>query len=108
MNWIMKIQKCFESNSLFYTRHAKFEMENEGFGRIHDREVYEAVSGGEVIEEYIEDKPYPGVLIFGKTMAERPLHIVCAYNKEENLAIIITVYHPNPELWIDYKRRRKP
>jgi len=107
MNWIQKIRKCFESDSIFYTRHAKFEMENEQFGRILDHEVYEAICGGEVIEEYPEDKPYPGALIFGRTTAGRPLHIVCAYNKEEDLAIIITVYHPNPDLWIEYRRRRE-
>ena len=46
------------------------------------------------------------VLVFGKTVAVRPLHIVCAYSKEEALAIIITVYHPNPDLWIEYRMRR--
>jgi hypothetical protein len=91
-----------------YTGHAKFEMKNEEFGRIHDYEVYEAVCNGEVIEEYPEDKPYPSVLILGRTKEERVLHIVCAYNKEEDLAITITAYQPNPELWIDYKRRKKP
>ena len=107
MDWIQKIQRCFESNSVFYTRHAKIEMEAEEFGRIFDLEVYEAVWSGEVIEEHPEDKPYPSVLIFGRTMASRPLHIVCAYNEEENLVIVITVYHPNPDLWIEYKRRKK-
>jgi len=82
-------------------------MVNEEFGRILDHEVYEAVSGGEIIGEYPDDKPYPSVLIFGKTMTDRPLHMVCAYSKEENLAIIVTVYHPHRDLWIDYKRRRK-
>jgi hypothetical protein len=108
MNWIQKIRECFASDAVFYTRHAKFGMENEEFGRILDHEVCETVYSGEVIEEYPEDKPYPSVLIFGRTMADRPLHIVCAYNKREDLAIIITVYHPNPELWTEYKRRRKP
>jgi hypothetical protein len=104
---IQRIQECFESNSVFYTKHAKFEMENEEFGRILDYEVYEAVCSGEIIEEYPEDRPYPSILIFGKTKADRPLHILCAYNEDENLTIIITVYHPDPNLWIEYKRRRK-
>ncbi|MEW6687102.1 MAG: DUF4258 domain-containing protein [Candidatus Edwardsbacteria bacterium] len=107
MGMIQKIRKCFESDSVFYIRHAKFEMENEEFGRIFDHEIYEAVYDGEVIEEYPEDKPYPSILIFGKTIVERPLHIVCAYNEAENLVIIITVYQPNPALWIDYKMRKK-
>lgn len=107
MDWIQKIRGCFESGTIFYSRHAKFEMESEEFGRIFDREVYEAICNGKVIEEYPEDKPYPSVLIYGKTAVNCPLHIVCAYDKAENLAIAITVYHPNPELWIKYKRRKK-
>lgn len=107
MNWIQKIRECFEFNSVFYTRHAKVEMGFEEFGRIFDHEVSEAVCSGEVIEEYPEDKPYPSVLICGRTTSDRPLHIVCAHDIEENLSIVITVYQPNPDLWIDYKRRKK-
>lgn len=107
MNWIQRLRKCFESNSIFYTRHSKFEMEQEKFGRIFEHEIYEAIFNGEVIEEYPDDKPYPSVLIYGKTMRESPLHIVCAYNKEDDIGIIITVYHPDPDLWIEYKRRKK-
>ena len=55
MNWIQEIQGCFESDSVFYTRHARFEMEDEEFGRILHPEVYEAVCNGEVVEEYPED-----------------------------------------------------
>ena len=107
MDWIKKIHKCFEFDSVLYTRHARSEMQKEEFGRIFEHEVFEAVNAGEVIEEYPEDKPYPSALILGRTIANRPLHIVCAYNKEEDLAVIITVYHPNFEQWIDYKRRKK-
>ncbi len=83
-------------------------MENEEFGRILDCEVCEAVSSGEIIEEYPEDRPYPCFLIFGRTKANRPLHIVCAHNEEEKLAIIVTVYHPSPGLWVEYRKRRRP
>ena len=56
MNWLKKVKECFESGSVFYTSHAKFEMENEEFGRVFEQEVYEAICNGEVIEEYLEDK----------------------------------------------------
>lgn len=107
MDWIRKIRECFDSGAVFYSRHAKFEMENEELGRIFDREVYEAICNGDIIEEYFEDKPYPSALIYGRTIANRPLHIVCAYSESENLVIVITVYHPKPELWTEYKRRKK-
>lgn len=103
-----RIKHGFESDTVLYTRHAKIEMETEEFGRILDNEVYEAVCNGEVIEEYPDDRPYPSFLIFGKTAVARPLHIVCAYNANEDMAIVITVYQPDPELWIDFKRRKKP
>jgi len=104
---INKIQKCFETDSLFYTQHSRFEIKNEEFGEIFDQEVYEAICNGEIIKEYPQDKPYPSVLIFGRTATNRPLHIVSAYDDEENLTIVITVYQPNPKLWMEYKRRMK-
>lgn len=82
-------------------------MRTEVFGRIREKEVFEAIMHGEVIEEYENDKPYPSMLVSGRTNNERPLHVVCAYSRADDMAIIITVYHPNPNLWIDYKRRKK-
>lgn len=102
-----EIQKCFRSEKILYSKHARDEMRTEVFGRIREEEVFEAVMNGEVIEVYRDDKPYPSMLIYGRTDNERPLHIVCAYSKDDNMAIIITVYHPDPNLWIDYKRRKK-
>lgn len=105
--WIEKIRQYFETDSIFYTRHAKLEMAFEEYGRIFDYAVGEAIKNGEILEEYPEDKPYPSALIFGTTSVNRPLHIVCATNEKENQAIIITVYQPDPELWEEF-RRRKP
>ncbi len=105
--FIKRIVKCFQADLVFYTQHARFEMENEEYGAIFENEVYEAICSGEIIEDYPQDKPYPSALIFGKTTADRSLHIVGAYDEEENLTIVVTVYQPNPELWIDHKRRKK-
>lgn len=41
-------------------------------------------------ETYSEDTPYPSCLIFGRTAAERPLHIVCAPVLAEERLIITT------------------
>lgn len=103
---IEKIICCFEADKVYYTQHARREMDEEEFGEIHDSEIYEAISQGVIIEEYLEDTPYPSFLIFGWTKAKRPLHIVCAFNKEESMAIIVTVYQPDPERWIEFKRRK--
>jgi hypothetical protein len=82
-------------------------MEAEELGEIKDEEVFEAVSAGKIIESYPEDKPYPSCLIYGRTSENRPLHIVCAYSDDDNIAIIITVYHPHPEQWLDFSRRKR-
>ncbi|MFP3899173.1 MAG: DUF4258 domain-containing protein [Dehalococcoidia bacterium] len=107
MHWIEIVRRCFDVGSVVYTRHARLEMKGEGFGHILEKEVYETVSGGEVVEEYLGDAPYPSVLILGRTQKNRPLHVVCAYAQDEDLLIIVTVYHPDPALWVDYRRRRR-
>jgi hypothetical protein len=104
---IKPIQICFQSDRVLYSRHSVFEMENEGLGRIHDVEVEQSIQNGEIIAEYPEDTPYPSVLIYGNTIKNRPIHIVCAYNTEDDMAIIVTVYQPDPSIWIEGRKRRK-
>ena len=99
------IQCCLRK--LKFTSHAKEEMLYDESGVIREKEIKEALARGEIIEKYLRDKPYPSYLILGRTAKKRPLHIVCAPVKEEKTLIIITVYQPKPELWIDLRRRRK-
>ena len=66
-------------------------MREEEFGPITDQELYEAICRGEVIEMYPDDTPYPSVLIFGRTNANRPLYTVCAYDGDGGRTIIVTV-----------------
>lgn len=61
---------------------------------------------GEVIREYVDDKPYPSSLRLG-WIGDRPIHIVSAGDKEHDCVIIITVYEPSPDLWDDEFRRLK-
>lgn len=105
MEILQLIKRCFEFDKVLYSSHSLKEMKNEEYGEIFDKEVFEAIKNGELIREYLDDKPYPSLLIFGLTDNNRPLHIVSAYNQDDDIAIIVTVYHPDPNLWIDYKRR---
>jgi hypothetical protein len=101
------IQRCCWNGKLLYTRHAMAEMRMEEFGKIREQEVFEAITCGEIIEEYENGEPYPSMLIYGRAQSERPLHIVCAYSEEDDLAIVITAYPPDPKLWMDYRRRKR-
>jgi len=64
---LKEIQTCFRSEKFFFTKHARDEMEEEKFGEIREREVFEAVESGKVIETYPKDEPYPSCLIYGRT-----------------------------------------
>ena len=66
-----------------------------------------SVIQGEIIEYYLNDKPYPSCLIFGKNFLGEPIHSVWAYNQEHLWAILVTVYRPDPALWINWKERIK-
>lgn len=107
MHWPEVICRCFATERVLYSGHARREMRDEEFGRITDQEVEEALQSGEVIEMYLDDTPYPSVLIFGTTSATRPLHAVCAYDAEADHAVIVTVYQPDPDRWEEYRRRKR-
>ncbi len=64
---------------------------------IAEEEIESVVKSGEIIESYLDDKPYPSFLVFAK-VRNRPLHVV--YAKDDNGDIIvITVYEPSAKRW---------
>lgn len=68
-------------------------------------EVEDAIAGrSEIIEDYPNDKYGPSCLILAYTEAGRPLHVQCSYPSRP-LVKIITVYQPDPDLWIDFRVR---
>ncbi len=82
------------------TVHAQSRMAER---RILDDEVREVILGSvaEVIEEYPTDKYSPSCLIYGVTRARRVFHV-----QANHQGVIITTYEPDPDEWIDLKRRR--
>ena len=62
------------------------------------------VEKSEIIEDYPDDKYGPSCLILSHTKTGRPLHIQCSYPNRP-LVKIITLYEPDPELWIDFRVR---
>ncbi|MCY7348438.1 MAG: DUF4258 domain-containing protein [Pyrinomonadaceae bacterium] len=75
--------------------------------RVSVQELREAIDAGEIIEDYPNDKYGPSCLIFGLTIADRPLHVQCSY-PSRLLLKIITLYEPDANLWIDFKMRKLP
>ena len=58
-----------------------------------------------IIEDYPNDKYGPSCLILCYTLSGRPLHVQCSYSNRP-LVKIITLYQPDPELWIDDRIRK--
>lgn len=69
------------------------------------QEMREAVSAGEVIEDYPDDKYGPSCLILGFTLANKPIHLQCSHPSRP-IVKLITVYEPDPAEWVDYRVRR--
>lgn len=69
-------------------------------------EILISVLRGDVIEDYPDDKPYPSCLICGNTFRQEPVHSVWAYNPGTRWAVLITVYRPSEERWLDWRTRR--
>lgn len=70
-------------------------------------EIVFSVHNGEIIEDYPTDRPYPSCLVYGRTMHDEPVHSVWAYNVVNQWAVLITVYRPDPNLWIEWRQRRR-
>jgi len=69
-------------------------------------DVVNALTNGEIIEQYPSDYPFPSCLVLGYTKAGKALHIVCGSNGEE--LWLITAYIPSTADWTeDFRQRRK-
>ena len=69
-------------------------------------DVINALTNGEIIEQYPTDYPFPSCLVLGYDKAGEALHIVSGSNGEE--LWLITAYYPSPAEWMeDFKQRRK-
>ena len=74
---------------------------------INPEDIEISIKNGEIIEEYIDDKPYPSFLLLF-FIDKKAVHIVGALDKENEIFYIITVYYPDIIIWDNtFKTRRK-
>jgi hypothetical protein len=101
---IEDIKKSINNHRIRITDHADEEAVADG---LTFDEIFFSVSNGEIIERYSTDKPYPSCLIYGQTFGGDPVHSVWAFNEENRWSVLITVYRPDPALWVNFRKRRK-
>ena len=99
---IADIREKFQQGQFEYTQHA---VDQSIIRHISVQELREAIEKSEIIEDYPDDKYGPSCLILGFTRKNRPIHIQCSYPSRP-LIKIVTLYQPDPQLWIDLKVRR--
>lgn len=98
------IIEAIRANRIRITDHADEEVHAYN---LTFEEVFFSVIQGEIIEDYPNDRPYPSCLIFGQNFSGEPIHSVWAYNEENKWTVLITVYRPDPNRWINWRERRK-
>lgn len=101
---IDQIKRYIVDRKYRLTFHAEVEREAD---KIFISEIEEAFSSdrSEIIEDYPEDKRGHSSLVLGFANEGLPIHMVCAIH--EDVLVIITLYRPDPELWVDWRIRKE-
>ncbi len=101
---IAKIIQSIETERDNITSHASEEAKND---LLMIDDIFFATCHGKIIEKYPADKPYPSYLIFGETIDGKPVHSVWAFDQDDKIAVLVTVYRPHSELWDEWVIRKK-
>jgi hypothetical protein len=101
---LQDLRDAIHAGRIRITDHAD---EEAAADRLTLAEILHSAVAGEIIEEYPDDRPFPSCLVLGRTPEKKPVHSVWAYHSEKAKAFLITVYRPDPDLWIDWRRRKK-
>ena len=102
MKTFRKICRQLSVGEFEFSRHAlKRAVERN----ISDGEITQASKNAELIENYPDDKYSPSCLILGFTHENRPLHIQVSFADTPTVRII-TLYEPDPQEWIEFRKRR--
>jgi len=102
------LQGAIQAGNIYVTAHAASEMDAD---HVEPQDVLFSLSAPgrpEAIEEYPhpQGRPYPMMLVLGWLPSGEPLHSLWAYDEQRHLAILVTVYRPDPSRWVDFRTRK--
>ena len=103
-NLISKVKELVKNRNFRLTLHAEAERDADSISVV---EIEEALLHNEagVIEDYPDDPRGHSFLLLGFTGEGKPIHTLCSVHEETLL--MITVYRPDPDLWIDWRLRKE-
>lgn len=102
MKVLEEVRRQLASGEFEFSRHA-FRRAVER--NISEQEIREAGASAELIENYPDDKYAPSALLLGFSAAGRVLHFQVSFD-DTALTKIITIYEPDPNEWIEHRKRR--
>ncbi len=101
---VQSFRRNIEKGHVRWQRHALERIFQRGIKR---EDVFKVLRKGEIIEEYLDDKPWPSVLFLGWVDGQ-PFHVVAAYSPQLQEVAIITVYEPSLNYFEnDFRTRRR-
>ena len=99
---INTIKQMIKDGKIRWTNHVIVRLFQRN---ISQEDIEKALLNGEIIEEYENDYPYPSCLVYGITIDNQAIHVVCGVNEVE--VWIITAYYPDDIKWKDDLKTRK-
>ncbi len=99
---IEKLRGYATADRIFVTNHAAERFRERG---ISVGDIRNAITGGEVIEQYPNDYPYPSCLVLGDNLRGEKIHAVLS--DEGTSSRIITAYFPDADKWSDDLKVRR-
>lgn len=100
---IGELRKICSLENIEITLHAAKRLEQR---KISINDVISCIQNGEIIEQYLNDYPYPSCLILGLSIGQQHLHVVVGSNFET--LWIVTAYFPDSQKWEhDFKTRKE-
>ncbi|MDO8283180.1 MAG: DUF4258 domain-containing protein [Thermodesulfovibrionia bacterium] len=104
MDLIRRCKELVNSADYRLTFHAEIERDADCISII---ELEEALTNDscELIENYPDDQRGHSFLLLGFLSQNQPVHAVCSIH--EDTLVIITVYRPDQELWINWRTRKE-
>lgn len=95
-----RITELIKSGEILISHHARVRMFERN---VSTDDLIAIMASGEIIEEYPDDEPCPSVLMMGYFEAVA-YHVVIAFCTDH--VRVITVYIPEEDKWIEYRKRR--
>jgi len=98
-----KIKSACAEGRIQWRSHALERMMERGISR---QQVKQVLMKGEMVASYLDDQPFPSLLIDGR-LEDDVLHVVVAFDETESYCYVITAYRLDMEHFeSDLKTRR--